>query len=342
MEGCHLYSTDWSWCLFIRVLLLLLIAQGNADLAASSCQLRGTRWTEEKPYSACLTTDWQALALKDSYANKNESYFGVLGEAYGSISFGHVLSLHLKGVIKDMPQLDFDHSISMRQTEYAFLQLGNPIVDSIYAASGIIDAPFGLDHRVHRFSLPGRTDKLWPHSVRGSRGSIRWRDDLLLEFGAHQNQRSDLESQQQQIISGRLVQNIDLLHGTRLIGSYLSSADYMEREVGLATLVHNEGNRTSLEWVRKTSAASDQSFEQVFRFVHEQQEDTWLWNLTMEELSQDSYIIKYGAQKAWTESFSGLVCLQYQRERIEPSHKHLTLLLGIDYQEAKSWEGVKL
>jgi hypothetical protein len=275
-------------------------------------------------------------ALGDN--NQIRADTAALAQLYGSVALGHWISLHAKGGYTRQSGIDRKEVREYKRAEHAFVQLGHPVVDPFYASAGRLDAPFGLNHDVFRLNLPSRARRLWLNSVNGGRIGIGSREGYRLEVGTSNLVQPDpITGEERNMISGRIIRTIDLLEGARLIASYASSSDYGQRRVGFATLVHHDESRTSFEWIRVTEASLPDYYDQVFRFVHEQQNKNWSWVLGIEELRKDSYRLSWGARRPWIHKLVGSMSVHYQREREEARHRWV-LMVGLGIGQAWTWE----
>jgi len=302
------------------------------------CQLSNDRWLIYNPYTACLTgyMELSERVLAQEGATRTEG--GYLGQLYGAVGLGHWFSMHARGAFKELADPNQLEILSYARTQHAFLQLGHPVTDAFYASIGRIDGPFGLNHDLFDLSLPSRARSLWINSVTGGRIGVGRRDGLRLEAGTSNLDQVDPSSGDElKLLSSRLIKGIDLLNGTRLIASYATSSNYQQRRMGLATLVHNDRNRTSLEWVRQTDTSTVVDFKQVFRLVHEQQEESWAWVMAMEEQRRDSYRLSLGTNRNWRYSLIGSLSAHYQRQAMEP-RDHFIIMAGIGIGKAWVWE----
>ncbi|HYX39232.1 MAG TPA: hypothetical protein VE954_39525 [Oligoflexus sp.] len=302
------------------------------------CQLKADKRLIYNPYTACVSghVEVSERALGDNDQTRADT--AVLAQMYGSVGLGHWVSLHARGAYTRQAGTEYVESRDYKRTEQLFLQMGHPVVDPFYASVGRLDAPFGLNHDVFRLSLPSRARRLWLTSVNGGRIGVGSREGYRLEVGtSNLVQPNPLTGEERSVLSGRIVRTIDLLEGARIMASYASSSDYTQRRMGLATLVHHDENRTSLEWIRVTEATLPDYFDQVFRLVHEQQLKRWSWVLAMEELRKDSYRLSYGVKRPWIYNLIGTMSVHYQRERAEPKH-HWVAMVGMGFGQAWAWE----
>ncbi len=302
------------------------------------CQMSNDRWLIFNPYTACLTGYLELSERVLAQKGETRAEGGYLGQLYGAVGLGHWASLHARGALKELADADREEILPYARTQHAFLQLGHPIADPLYASVGRLDAPFGLNHDLFELSLPSRARSLWITSVTGGRIGVGRRDSLRLEAGTSDSgQVNPISGKEMMLLSGRLIKGIDLLSGTRLIASYAASSNYQERRMGLATLVHSNSNRTSLEWIRQTDVTTLDDFKQTFRFVHEQQEDHWAWVMAMEELRRDSYRLSLGTNRNWRYSLIGSLSVHYLRQANEP-REHFIVMAGIGIGKAWVWE----
>ncbi len=323
-----------------RIVSLMLgamtsIAQADGLLP---CQLKSDKWLIYNPYTACVSgyLEVSERALGDT--NQTRADTAALAQLYGSVALGHWVSFHAKGAYTRQAGVNHDDVREYKRAEQLFLQLGHPVVDPFYASAGRLDAPFGLNHDVFRLNLPSRARRLWLTSVNGGRIGIGSREGYRLEVGTSNLVQPDpVTGEERNVISGRIIRTIDLLEGARLIASYASSSDYGQRRIGFATLVHHEENRTSFEWIRVTEGALPDYFDQVFRFVHEQQTRNWSWVIGIEEIRKDSYRLSWGARRPWVYQLVGNMSIHYQKEREEPRH-HWVVMVGLGFGQAWSWE----
>ncbi len=323
-----------------RIISLMLgamtsIAQADGLLP---CQLKSDKWLIYNPYTACVSGYLEVAERALGDTNQIRADTAALAQLYGSVALGHWVSFHAKGAYTRQAGINNDEVREYKRAEQLFLQLGHPVVDPFYASAGRLDAPFGLNHDVFRLNLPSRARRLWLTSVNGGRIGIGSREGYRLEVGTSNLVQPDpVTGEERNVISGRIIRTIDLLEGARLIASYASSSDYGQRRMGFATLVHHEENRTSLEWIRVTEGALPDYFDQVFRFVHEQQTRNWSWVVGIEEIRKDSYRLSWGARRPWVYQLVGNMSVHYQKEREEPRH-HWIVMVGLGIGQAWSWE----
>lgn len=322
---------------FVALLLGVITSAAQAE-GLLPCQLTTDKWLIYNPYTACVSAYAEAFGRGMADKDGNQAEPGVLAQAYGSVGLGHWTSLHLRGGFSGVNDAEDKEFKEYHRLEQFFLQLGHPIVDPFYASVGRIDAPFGLNHDDFRLSLPSRAQRLWLSSVNGGRIGLGTRDGFRLEVGtSNLDQEDPVTGEERTMISGRIVTAIDLLDGARIMASYASSSDYGQRRMGLATLVHNNDSRTSLEWIRLTEQIVPNDFQQIFRFVHEQQQKTWSWVLAIEEMRREGYRISYGVSRPWEYNLIGTLSAHYQKEPWEP-RDHFILMMGIGIGRAWVWE----
>ncbi len=327
---------------WMKTVSSVLILSGFAGICSAEglqiCQLKTDKWVIYNPYTACLSGYGEISERMLAKEDTNRLKGGYLGQLYGSIGLGHWLSLHVRGGFRQLADPDSDEFAKYSRTEQGYVQLGHPISDPIYLSMGRIDAPFGLNHDMYRLSLPSRGRALWISSVNGGRLGFGWRDELRLELGtSNLNQDDPVTGKQRKVLSSRLIRAIDLLNGAKLMASYAASSDYRQRRMGMATLVHNYENRTSLEWVRQTDSETPDVFQQIFRFVHEQQEGNWAWNLAMEEFRRNSYRLSFGLTRPWPRMLFSTLSVHYQKENLEP-RDHWVVMAGLGFGTAWAWE----
>jgi hypothetical protein len=323
-----------------RSTVILLGAWGSIALAEGlpPCQLKTDKWLIYNPYTACVSgyLELSERALGDD--NQTRADTAVLAQLYGSVALGHWISLHARGAYTRQAGINHDEVGEYKSAEHLFVQLGHPVVDRFYAAAGRLDAPFGLNHDVFRLNLPSRGRRLWLTGVNGGRIGLGSREGFRLEVGtSNLGQPDPVTGKERNVISGRLIRTIDLLEGARVMASYAGSSDYGQTRVGLATLVHHDENRTSLEWIRVTEEALPHAFDQVFRFVHEHQQKDLTWVLGIEELRKDSYRLSWGARRPWVYDLIASMSVHYQKEREEPQH-HWVVMVGLGFGQARVWE----
>jgi hypothetical protein len=302
------------------------------------CQLKTDKWLIYNPYTACVSgyLEISERALGDNNQTRDDT--AALAQLYGSVALGHWFSLHAKGAYTRQAGVNYKEQREYKRAEHAYIQLGHPVVDPFYASAGRLDAPFGLNHDIFRLNLPSRARRLWLTSVNGGRIGVGSREGYRLEVGTSNLVQPDpVTGEERNVISGRIVRTIDLLEGARVIASYASSSDYGQRRVGFATLVHHEENRTSFEWIRVTEATLPEYYDQVFRFVHEQQGKKWSWVLGIEEMRKDSYRLSWGMKRPWVYKLVGNMSVHYQKEREEPRH-HWIVIVGLGFGQAWTWE----
>ncbi|WP_141736474.1 hypothetical protein [Oligoflexus tunisiensis] len=321
----------------IVILLGALSSIAHAE-GLPPCQLKTDKWLIYNPYTACVSgyLELSERVLGDD--NQIRADTAALAQVYSSFALGHWVSMHARGAYTRQASVNDSTVREYKRAEHLFLQLGHPVVDRFYAAAGRLDAPFGLNHDVFRLNLPSRARRLWLTSVNGGRIGLGSREGFRLEVGtSNLGQPDPVTGKERNVISGRLIRTIDLLEGARIMASYAASSDYGQTRVGLATLVHHDEHRTSLEWLRVTEEALPDYFDQVFRFVHEQQLKDWAWVLGIEELRKDSYRLSWGARRPWIHDLVGTMSVHYQREREEPRH-HWVVMVGLGFGQAWAWE----
>jgi hypothetical protein len=321
----------------VAILLGALTVMARAE-ELLPCPLKTDKWLIYNPYTACVSgyAELSARALGDT--DQALTNTGVMSQLYGSMGLGHWASLHMRGAYTRQMGINYNDPREYQRAEQLFIQMGHPVVDPFYASVGRLDAPFGLNHDGFRLSLPSRARRLWLSSVNGGRFGMGSRDGFRLEVGTSNLAQPNLiTGEERSIMSGRIIRTIDLLEGARIMASYASSSDYAQRRMGLATLVHHDENRTSLEWIRVTEASIPNYFDQLFRLVHEQQLKNWSWILAMEELRRDSYRLSYGLKRPWVYNLIGTASVHYLREATEPRH-HWTVMVGLGFGQSWVWE----
>jgi len=321
----------------IAIMLGALTSIAHAE-GLLPCQLKTDKWLIYNPYTACVSgyAEVSERALGDTDQTRADT--AVMALLYGSVGLGHWTSLHMRGAYTRQAGTDYREAREYQRAEQLFLQMGHPVVDPFYASVGRLDAPFGLNHDAFRLSLPSRAHRLWLSSVNGGRIGMGSRDGFRLEVGtSNLAQPNPITGEERSVMSGRIIRTIDLLEGARIMASYASSSDYAQRRMGLATLVHHDENRTSLEWIRVTEATIPDYFDQLFRLVHEQQLKDWSWVVAMEELRKDSYRLSYGVKRPWVYNLIGTASVHYQKEATEPRH-HWIVMVGLGFGQSWAWE----
>ncbi len=254
-----------------------------------------------------------------------------LAKAYLALYGSSLVSLHGKFYAKDSG----DGSAWDRTSEQAFVQLGHPLDHRLYGALGLVPMPFGVNHDLYGYHIRSRGTDFWGSAMSGFRLSLRVRDDLRFEAGGGSKERQVIEAKnieriQSQTLAVRLTKLTDLLSGTKLVASYQANSALNTRKLGLATLVYNELNLSSLEWARITED-TNHSFLQLFRFSHEQILDPWRWNLVYEDIKDDSYRLSLGGTRQFLETWSLNFSLHYQRLRRESAKHGGYALFGFNY-----------
>ena len=281
----------------------------------------------------CVLSEEETLAdLKDAFCSVNNlRLYGNLAESEGNVGVaGSVIdtdtsyflwpkvSVHFKGYVKGFyakpnegePESRFDHS-----TDQGFLHFGHKLVDRFQLSVGRLPLPFGLHHEMYRFELPQRTEEFWDRSINGA--VIRWRprSDFTLDLGGTNKNPDKLADKDFSAFALRATQHLDLLSGTKLIGSYQNHGGSTVGKMGLASIVFYNDDLTSLEWIRIAENWRTQSYQQLFRFVYQNRSGDNLWTFEYDDLRRDSWRTVLSMGHNFT---SDLVCggaLQYERDR---------------------------
>lgn len=253
------------------------------------------------------------------------------GLAYAGYYLYNWLSFHGKAYLKYSQLLSGKPDRDWQKTsEQFFLQLGHPLDQKIYGSAGWLPLPFGVNRDLYRYQLRSRGDAFWGGPVKGLRVSLKIRDDLRLELGGGAGSEEQLSKLPSQMLAARLTKLTDLLSGTKFIASYQADSLSNTRRSGLASLIYNNNNFTSLEWVRITDDLGD-NFSQLFRFVHEQDVEPWSWSLIYEDIRNDSYRLSLGMARQILEVWSLGSSLHYEKLRTDSDRNQGYLLLSMTY-----------
>lgn len=309
--------------------------------AAAVCRLDRIEWIKSSDWGSCAQGDLGLYGIGISDGSSKRTGGVGWAEGYASAFFRPWLSVHGKAYALVNHQVrDEDQTAWQRTTEQAFLQLGHPLIGFAHAAVGRLPLPFGINDEAYRHALDSRASKFWDRSLTGLRLSLRIREDVRAEAGGNWSDASNLGRDS---ISFRLTKFVDLLSGTKLIASYQGRADYSTHKMGLGTLVYNEENVTSLEWVRISAREEVGSFEQVFRFIHRQVARPWAWDLSYEDIRKDSYRLSLGIQKHIEalpiDSLTVGASFHYERLRDIKAIHQTFFLFGASYGWATSFIG---
>lgn len=310
-----------------------------------ACRLRSGVEIQDMSWAFCSENSLTLFASGYTGKDERSDFLGGVAEGYFGAYMQPRISLHGKGYFKQVQiydqKADRSGSSDSKVTEQLFLQLGHPLLDKIYGAAGRLPTPFGLNHEYLRHELPTRANVFWDRTVNGLRMSLKLRNDLRLDVGGAWAKRTEIASDEAEALTFRLTENLDLLGGAKLIASYQNHGKREFGKIGLAALVFYSGNTTSLEWVRLADSFSDRSFQQVFRFVHEQiNPEATSWSMGFEEIRKDSYRLYGGLSwKFLTQTYFG-TAVQYQQLRQDHRQDQwwavLTVTQNIDFQDGRT------
>lgn len=307
----------------------------------AACRLRNDVNVEDMSWAFCSQNSLTLFGGGFSGREERADTLGVVAEGYFGAYAHPRLSLHGKGYFKEVRiydrLIDREGSSNTKITEQLYLQIGHPLLDHLNGAVGRLPTPFGLNHEFMRYELPTRAGIFWDRTVHGLRLSMKIRSDLRLEAGGAWASREEIASKEAEALTFRLTQYLDLLSGAKLIASYQNHGRREFGKLGVAALVFYTDNVTSLEWVRLADRLSDISFQQVFRFFHEQTgDDGKSWSLGFEEIRRDSYRI-YGGY-AWPIFAQAKLGTAVQYQQLRAGRKEdqwwaiLSLSQAIDFQ----------
>lgn len=328
--GCRMQEVESLrklWCL--GGLASLLLISSRPTLA--SCRLPAASEDQIPLGSTCFEGLLSAGVL--GISDKLDRRLGTqaLLQSYLGVYASDWLSLHSKSYMKYAYQSHSARETSQqRTTEQFFLQLGQPLDQRVHAALGLLPMPFGVNRDLYRSYLRSRGHKFWSPSLTGLRLSLRVRDDLRLELGGGSQSPDDVREAGSKTLAVRLTKLTDLLSGTKLTASYQADSFANTRRLGLASLIYNNNNFTSLEWVRINEDNSDK-FAQLFRFAHEQKLDPWAWNFLYEDIRDDSYRVSLGFARRFLEDWSLSSSFHYEKLRGEDDQHQGYLLLNLAY-----------
>ncbi|MBC7531337.1 MAG: hypothetical protein H7318_07145 [Oligoflexus sp.] len=213
-----------------------------------------------------------------------------------------------------------------RSTDQGFIHFGHKLEDPLQLSIGRLPLAFGLHHEILRYELPQRTEAFWDRSVNGAVITWRVKSDLTLDVGGTNKNADKLADKEFSAFTIRATQHLDLLSGTKLIGSYQNHGGSTVGKMGLATIVFHNDDLTSLEWVRIAENWRTQTYQQLFRFVYQNRDHDNLWTFEYDDLRRDSWRMVLSLGKNVNPDLVAGGALQYERQRFDKRSNWVGLL----------------
>jgi hypothetical protein len=315
-----------------RSLLSMVLCVLGADLAFGQCTLKANEDISNMGGAFCSVNNLHIFTL-GSESKDLQSESSVTLDTDTSIYALPWASIHWKGYAKayvdTYKNRDADTDV-VRVTDQAFLHLGHALSDPLQLSFGRLPLPFGLHHETLRYQLPHRNESFWDRSVNGAVFTWRARAGLMLDIGGTNKNESDLADREFSAYTIRAIQHLDLLNGSKLIGSYQNKGGKSAGKMGLATLVFYNEDISSLEWVRIADDYRIQTYQQLFRFVYQITDNDKHWTFEYEDLRRDSYRLALSFTKEVAQSLTFGSAAQYERMRVERT-SNWVLLVNLTY-----------
>ncbi|MBC7659721.1 MAG: hypothetical protein H7249_08425 [Chitinophagaceae bacterium] len=286
-------------------------------------------------FSICLLQETETIAdLKGAFCSVNNVHVFGYGEASKtqdgkgatvidtdtSVFVLPKLSFHFKAYVEAFVNKPHGQDVEKgvdRTTDQGYVHLGHSLEDPIQLSVGRLPLPFGLRQENLRWELPQRTDAFWDRSVNGAVVTWRARNDLTIDVGGTNKNSNTLADKEFSSFTVRATEHLDLLSGTKLIGSYQNQGGSTVGKMGLATIVFNNDDMSSLEWVRVAEDWKTTTYQQLFRFVYQNRDNDKLWNFEYEDLRHDTWRLAISVGKNVTPDWILGGALQYERQRFD-------------------------
>ena len=295
-------------------------------------------------FSQCVLEGDETLSdLKGAFCSVNNLHlFGLGAESDGLVREGALafdtntsvyvfpkVSAHWKGYAKtygkkyrgDELQTDL-----VRKTDQGFVHFGHNQSDAVRVSLGRLPLPFGLHHEILRYQLPQRNELFWDRSVNGAVVTWRVRTDLNLDLAGTNKNSSELADREFSSFAMRATQHLDLLSGAKLVASYKNTGGKSAGKMGLAALVFNNDDISSLEWIRIADNWKTSTHQQLFRFVYQVRENDKSYTFEYEDIRRDSYrtVFSVGKRLPFDVLLGG--ALQYERYRFKRQSNWVAIL----------------
>ncbi|RYZ57933.1 MAG: hypothetical protein EOP07_08485 [Proteobacteria bacterium] len=312
--------------------LVILLAVYATDAAYGRCVLNEDESLQDLKGAFCSVNNLHLFA----YGAETQDTSGLAGTALAtdtSYFLWPKVSLHFKAYAKGTYRAakvgesggDFSPS-----TDQAFIHFGHKLEDPIQLSVGRLPLPFGLRHEILRYELPQRTEVFWDRSVNGAVLSWRAKSDFTLDIGGTNKNEDDLADKEFSAFTIRATQHMDLLSGTKLIGSYQNHGGSTVGKMGLATIVFYNDDLTSIEWVRIAENWKTQTYQQLFRFVYQNRDEDKLWTFEYDDIRRDSWRMVLSVGKNLTPDLVAGGAIQYERQRFD-RRSNWVALLNLNY-----------
>lgn len=311
--------------------LYLMILCSSAQ-AFGKCALKDDEELSDLKGAFCSVNNLHVFALGAETKDLQTETAGVV-ESNTSFFLWPKVSLHWKGYAKgyyDTFKESDAKTELVRVTDQGFLHFGHSLIDPIQLSIGRLPLPFGLHHEILRYQLPHRNESFWDRSVNGAIVSWRFRKDLVIDVGGTNKNEEDLADREFSAFTIRATQHIDLLTGAKLIGSYQNTGGQSAGKMGLATIVFNNDDVSSLEWMRIAENWKTLNYQQLFRFVYQARDKDKLYTFEYEDLRRDSYRTGLSLAYQSTEDLIFGTALQYERLRAT-GDSNWAYLLNLSY-----------
>lgn len=303
-----------------------------SGLAYGRCVLKEDEDLSDLKGAFCSVNNLHLFAL-GAETNDFQSQSAGVVETDTSFFFYPKVSVHWKGYAKgyyNTYKESDPNSDLVRVTDQAFLHFGHSLVDPIQLSVGRLPLPFGLHHEVLRYQLPHRNEIFWDRSVNGAIISWRFRKDLIIDVAGTNKNPDELADKEFSAFTIRATKHLDLLSGAKLIGSYQNTGGKSAGKMGLATLVVNNDDVSSLEWERIADNWKTQTYQQLFRFVYQARDEDKQYTFEYEDIRRDSYRTGLSLGKQMSENLVFGTALQYERLRFT-KQSNWVFLLNLTY-----------